>query len=217
MEFDNSFEVPLPPAETFGVLMDVRGIAPCMPGAKLTEVVDDKTYKGEIAVRLGPVALTFAGTVRFEEIDTIRHAARVRAQGNDAKGRGSAQSVATFRLEPTADGSKVLVHTDLTLSGAVAQYGRGVGMIQATAAALMNQFAGNLKAQLAQRAPAPQAAAAPSVPPAATSATPPVAPPPAAPPSPAPMPAAAKPISGVTLMWTVLWNSIRRLFTGRSG
>jgi carbon monoxide dehydrogenase subunit G len=129
--------------------MNIQGIAPCMPGAQLTEVVDDKTYKGNIAVRLGPVALTFAGTVIFEEIDNAGHSARVRAQGNDAKGRGSAQAKATFRLESAGAGSKVLVHTDLTLSGAVAQYGRGVGMIQATASALMNQFANNLKKQLA--------------------------------------------------------------------
>jgi carbon monoxide dehydrogenase subunit G len=136
--------------------MNVQGIAPCMPGAKLTEVVDDKTYKGEIGVRLGPVALTFAGMVIFEEIDNTNHTARVKAQGSDAKGRGAAQAAATFRLEPSANGSKVLVHTDLTLSGAVAQYGRGVGMIQATASALMNQFANNLKKQLAD----PDAAAA---------------------------------------------------------
>src|SRR5215475_11400596 len=140
--------------------MDIKRIAPCMPGAELTEVVDDKTYKGNIGVRLGPVALTFAGTVVFEEIDNTGHSARVRAQGNDAKGRGAAQAKATFRLEPTATGSKVLVHTDLTLSGAVAQYGRGVGMIQATATQIMNQFANNLKAQLA--AGAPQAAPAAS-------------------------------------------------------
>jgi uncharacterized protein len=149
MEFDNSFEVPLPPNEAWPVLMNVQGIAPCMPGAQLTEVVDDKTYKGNIGVRLGPVALTFAGTVVFEEIDNAGYSARVRAQGNDAKGRGSAQAKTTFRLEPSAVGSKVLVHTDLSLSGAVAQYGRGVGMIQATASALMNQFASNLKKQLA--------------------------------------------------------------------
>ena len=159
MEFDNSFEVPLPPSEAWPVLMDIRGIAPCMPGAQLTEVVDDKTYKGQIGVRLGPVALTFAGTVMFEEIDNTNHKARVKAQGNDAKGRGAANAAATFQLEPSAMGSKVKVHTDLTLSGAVAQYGRGVGMIQATAAALMNQFAGNLKAQLAAR---PTATATPA-------------------------------------------------------
>jgi carbon monoxide dehydrogenase subunit G len=148
MEFDNAFEVPLPPEQAWLVLMNIQGIAPCMPGAQLTEVVGDKTYKGNIGVRLGPVALTFAGTVVFEEIDDVNRTARVRAQGNDAKGRGSAQAKATFRLEPSAAGSKVLVHTDLSLTGAVAQYGRGVGMIQATASALMNQFANNLKKQL---------------------------------------------------------------------
>jgi carbon monoxide dehydrogenase subunit G len=154
MEFDNSFEVPLPPDQAWPVLMNIQGIAPCMPGAQLTEVVDDKTYKGNIAVRLGPVALTFAGTVTFEEIDNTGHKARIRAQGNDAKGRGSAHASSTFHLEPTEAGSKVLVHTDLTLSGAVAQYGRGVGMIQATASTLMNQFANNLKKQLADPAAA---------------------------------------------------------------
>src|SRR5215468_5540476 len=162
MEFDNSFEVPLPADDAWKVLMDIRRIVPCMPGAELTEVVDDRTYKGKIGVRLGPVALAFAGTVKFEEIDDINHRARVAAQGNDAKGRGSANATATFRLEPENGGSKVLVHTNLTLSGAVAQYGRGVGIIQMTAAQIINQFANNLKAQLGPvaAAPAPAAAAA---------------------------------------------------------
>src|SRR5579862_10025515 len=172
MEFDNTFEVPLPPAEAWPVLMNIQGIAPCMPGAQLTEVVDDKSYKGNIAVRLGPVALTFAGLVTFEEIDNANHTARVKAQGTDAKGRGSAQAAATFRLEPSASGSKVLVHTDLTLSGAVAQYGRGVGIIQATAAQIMSQFAANLKAQIGDRGPEaaglqPSPAGPPQPPPAA--------------------------------------------------
>src|SRR5580765_1275063 len=138
MEFDNAFEVPLPPAQAWPVLMNIQGIAPCMPGAQLTEVVDDKSYKGNIAVRLGPVALTFAGLVTFEEIDNTNHTARGKAQDS---------------------GAKVLVHTDLTLSGAVAQYGRGVGMIQATATALMNQFANNPKKQLADPPEAAIAAA----------------------------------------------------------
>src|SRR5262245_59064154 len=167
--------------------MDIRRIAPCMPGAELTEVVDDKTYKGRIGVRLGPVALTFAGTVTFEEIDNANHSARVKAQGTDAKGRGGANATASFRVEPAAGGSKVLVHTDLVLSGAVAQYGRGVGMIQATAAQIINQFAGNLKAQLA----AAPVAAASSDAPVSTSAPPPT----------------AGPISGFALMAKVLWDA----------
>jgi uncharacterized protein len=199
VEFDNSFEVPLPPAQAWPVLMDIKRIAPCMPGAELTEVVDDKTYKGKIGVRLGPVALTFAGTVMFEEIDNANHRARVKAQGTDAKGRGGANATASFRLEPVASGSKVLVHTDLALSGSVAQYGRGVGMIQATAAQIINQFAGNLKTQLA----AAPAAAAPDV----------AAPGVSAPAASAPPPA-AKPISGFSLMAKVLWDAIVRLFRG---
>jgi uncharacterized protein len=189
VEFDNSFEVPLPPDQAWPVLMDIRRIAPCMPGAELTEVVDEKTYKGKIGVRLGPVALTFAGTITFEEIDNVNHRARVKAQGTDAKGRGGANASATFRLEPSAGGAKVLVHTDLSLSGSVAQYGRGVGMIQATAAQIINQFAGNLKAQLAAT-PVAAASAAPG---------------------------AARPISGFALMMKVLWDAIVRLFRGGGG
>ena len=220
MEFDNSFEVPLPPDKAWPVLMDIERIAPCMPGAQLTEVVDKTTYKGNIAVRLGPVALTFAGTVKFEAIDDAARTARVKAQGADAKGRGGANAAASFRLEPTPAGSRVLVHTDLALSGAVAQYGRGVGMIQATAAQLMKQFAENLKAQLAAAAAAPTPPApAPS---AAATAAPAGAPAPAAPDAPtaappgSPPPPAAKPISGFSLMARVIWDAIRRLFGGRS-
>jgi carbon monoxide dehydrogenase subunit G len=207
MEFDNTFEVPLPPAEAWPVLMDIQRIAPCMPGAQLTEVVDATTYKGNIAVRLGPVALTFAGLIKFEEIDDANHTARVKAQGTDAKGRGGANAAASFRLEPAGAGSKVVVHTDLTLSGAVAQYGRGVGMIQATAAQLMKQFADNLKKQLAAT-PAAVAASALSAgtstaAPSAASAPQPVASQP---------PPAAAPISGFSLVARVIWDAIMRLF-----
>src|SRR6185295_8689102 len=130
MELDNSFEVPLPPAQAWKVLLDIERIAPCMPGAELTEVIDKSTYKGKIAVRLGPVALAFAGVVKFDQIDDANHTARISAQGSDAKGRGGANASTTFRLDPAGAGSKVIVHTNLTLSGSVAQYGRGVGIIQ---------------------------------------------------------------------------------------
>ena len=213
MEFDNTFEVPLPPAEAWPVLMDIQRVAPCMPGAQLTEVIDDRTYKGNIGVRLGPVALTFAGLVKFEDIDNEKHTARVKAQGNDAKGRGGANAAASFRLEPTPTGSKVLVHTDLTLSGSVAQYGRGVGMIQATASQLMKQFADNLKKQIGSQ----PAAAAPSAPVAAAPGAPATAAPAiATAPVAVPPPPAAKPISGFSLMVKVLWASIVKVFTGRA-
>jgi hypothetical protein len=201
MEFENSFEVPLPPAGAWAVLMDIERIAPCMPGAELTEVVDATTYKGRIAVRLGPVALTFAGTIKFEEIDAANYTAKVKAQGSDAKGRGGAQAEASFRLEPIAAGSRVLVHTNLALSGAVAQYGRGVGIIQSTAGALIQQFADCLKTRFVR----PQAAAA--------SDTAGGSPPPTAP---QPMPPTATPISGFSLLAKVLWDRIRALFGQRA-
>jgi carbon monoxide dehydrogenase subunit G len=196
MEFDNAFEVPLPPAQAWKVLLDIERIAPCMPGAELTEVLGENRYKGKINVRLGPVALTFAGLVKFDEIDEGNRTARVSAQGTDAKGRGGANAVSVFRLEPAGNGSKVLVHTNLSLSGAVAQYGRGVGIIQATATQLMNQFAAGLKEKFAQgqEAPPPAPATAPS-----------------ASPVPASSPA-AKPISGLALMGKVVWNWIIDLF-----
>jgi carbon monoxide dehydrogenase subunit G len=220
MEFDNSFDVPLSPAQAWAVLMDIRRIAPCMPGAALTEVVDAQNFRGKIAVRLGPVALAFAGRVQFEDIDEANHSARVKAQGSDDKGRGSANATATFRIEPADIGSRVFIHTDLMLSGAVAQYGRGVGMIQATAAQIIGQFAGNLREQL-ERQPA---AATPDVP------SPPIVPERMdAPLRPAPMPAsgrpspppempppAAKPISGLTLLARVIWQRVRALFSGRN-
>jgi uncharacterized protein len=206
MEFDNSFEVPLPPAEAWKLLLDIERIAPCMPGAELTEVVGENRYKGKIGVRLGPVALTFAGIVTFEQIDDAARTARVAAQGTDAKGRGGANAASVFRLEPAGDGCKVLVHTSLTLSGAVAQYGRGVGIIQATAAQLMNQFAKCLKEKLAQEGPA-AAVAKPAAPP-------PLAPSPSIVPSPPP-PAAApatKPISGFALLAKAVCSWFTGLF-----
>jgi hypothetical protein len=196
MEFDNSFEVPLPPEQAWPVLMDIRRIAPCLPGAELTEVLGDDSYKGKVSVRLGPVSLAFVGVVKFENIDNAAHTARVKAQGSDNKGRGAANATASFRLEPAGTGSKVLVHTDLSLSGAVAQYGRGASMIQATASQIINQFAANLRAQLA--APATAGSGSPVGAPAAP-------------------PTAAKPISGFSLMAKVLWEAILNLFRRSRG
>jgi len=164
-----------------------------MPGAELTEIIDPQNFSGKISVRLGPVALAFAGRVAFSSIDAIRHTARVTAAGSDAKGRGGANATATFRIEPDALGSKVLIHTDLMLSGAVAQYGRGAGMIQATAAQIIGQFAGNLRAQLTRQ----QATATASMPAAST-------------------PPAAKPISGLSLLARVIWQRIVALFSSRA-
>ena len=201
MEFDNAFDVPLPPDEAWRTLMDIERIVPCMPGAELTQRVDDRTFKGKVGVRLGPVALSFNGTAKFEEVDDAARTARVKAAGTDAKGRGGANAVATFRVEPAEAGARVLVHTNLTLSGSVAQYGRGAGMIQDVAEQLIKQFSTSLRAMVGAQAPAAAVPAPSSAGPA-----------PDAPVAAQPLPPPAKPISGFSLMLRVLWNSLRRLF-----
>jgi carbon monoxide dehydrogenase subunit G len=200
MQFSNSFEVSLPPDEAWKTLMDIPRIAPCMPGAELTEVVDAETYKGKVAVRMGPVVLAFAGTAKFEERDDAAHTARVKAQGADAKGRGGANAAVNFRLEPSAAGSKVLIDTDLNLSGSVAQYGRGAGMIQTIAAQLINQFAKALERQIAQSAPlgAPETPSDSNGHPKPEAAALPV----------------AKPIGGFSLVLQALWAGIAGMFRG---
>jgi carbon monoxide dehydrogenase subunit G len=210
MEFDNAFEVPLPPAQAWKVLLDIKGIAPCMPGAELSEVVSTDTYKGKINVRLGPVALTFAGLVKFDEIDEAHHTARVSAQGTDAKGRGGANATSVFRLEPAGTGSRVLVHTNLNLSGAVAQYGRGVGIIQATSAQLMNQFAKALREKLAQSGALQSGTSGGQAPEASPVAQP--SPTSARPDPGASAPAPAKPIGGFTLLAKAAWSWFLGLF-----
>jgi carbon monoxide dehydrogenase subunit G len=193
MEINNSFEVPLPPKEAWKVLMDIERIAPCMPGAELTGVVDKDTYNGKVSVKLGPVALAFAGQVKFTEIDEANYKARVKGQGKDSKGRGGANATVDFKVDPVPQGSLVKVKTDLALSGAVAQYGRASGLIQDVASQLIGQFATCLRSQIEASRPA-AAASAPAQP---------------------AQPAAPKPISGFSLMLKVLWNAIRRLFGGK--
>ena len=167
MEFDNSFEVPLPAAEAWVVLMDIERIVPCVPGAELTEVVDKDNFKGKVSVRLGPVALTFAGRAEFEERDDQTFSARVKAQGSDSKGRGGANADVTFRLVSTGAATTLVeIHTNLQLSGSVAQYGRGVGMITDVASQIIGKFADCLRDQVTdaevsgetEAVPPPQAA-----------------------------------------------------------
>lgn len=199
MEFDNTFEVPVPVDEAWSILMDIERIAPCVPGAELTEVVDANTYKGKISVKLGPVALTFNGQTTFEEKDEASHSAKLKAQGTDAKGRGGAHANVDFGMEPSDNGTKVLIHTNLQLSGAVAQYGRGVGMVSDLAQQIIGQFADNLeKNVIAPPAAAPAADTSGDAAPADAAPTPP------------PQPAAPVQVGGMGLK--VLWNAIKRLF-----
>ena len=131
-------------------------MAACVPGAELTEVLGDDQYKGRIAVRLGPVALQFAGTVAFRERDASRHHAVISATGNELKGRGNAHARMVCDLRADGTNTRVEVETALDLAGQVAQYGRGAAMIENVAQQLMNDFASALALdmQAAERATA---------------------------------------------------------------
>ena len=197
MIISNSFEIPLPPAEAWPLLMDVPRIAPCLPGAELLEALPDNAYKGKVSVRLGPVALAFTGTAKFEEINEAARTARLKAQGADQKGRGNAAAKVVFGLVPVEGGTRVNVETDLTLSGAVAQYGRAAGMMQEVAQQIIGQFARALQDMLQAQRPA----VADAAPVGESHHVAEVA-----------APVAAKPISGFALIFRVLLNSMLGLF-----
>ena len=144
MEFTNKFHVPLPIDQAWALLLDVPRIMPCLPGAKLTEVVGPGKYKGSVSVKLGPVSLTFNGLVELVKQDDVAHIAWLKGSGVDPKGRGGAQSEFSFALTEAGAGTDVLVTTNLALSGSVAQYGRGSGMISEVAAQILKQFEKNL-------------------------------------------------------------------------
>jgi carbon monoxide dehydrogenase subunit G len=216
MEIKNAFEVEAPIDHVWAYLLDVTKVAPCMPGAELTEAVNDTTWKGNVTVRLGPVKMGFGGTVVMTERDDAAHHVVLKADGREQRGRGAASALITTDMSEAGAGTKVEFVTDLTITGAAAQYGRG--MIQDISSKLTNEFAECLKSNIAAEeaargaaAPAetasPAAPAAPAAPavPEAASTTPPAegsaaaagasvaepAPPAAAAPAPAAPPARA--------------------------
>lgn len=145
MKFDNTFTVPVPPAEAWPLLLDVPTIAPCLPGAEITEVTGERKYRGRAKVKIGPVLLTFNGEAEIVDVDDAAMTAKVVGRGDDEKGRGSASAEVGFALAPDPAGARVNVSTDLNLVGSVAQYGRGAGLIHSIAGQLIGQFARNLE------------------------------------------------------------------------
>jgi carbon monoxide dehydrogenase subunit G len=200
MLIENEFEVPAPVDRLWAYLLDVERVAPCMPGAELTEVVDERTWKGKVNVKFGPVSLSFAGTVTMEERDDALHRVVLKAQGMEQRGKGAASANVTSWLEPGDGATRVKMQADITLSGFVAQVSRG--MLPDVSARLTQQFADCLRANMAALEAAP-AAPAEAVAPAA----------------PAPAPPRAEAIGGLRLGFWALLRAIarffRRLFGGR--
>ena len=157
MKIENSFEVDAPPEAAWALLMDVPRVIPCMPGATLAETVDDDHWKAKLAVKLGPISLSFDADVTRESADVATRHAVLATSARESRGRGSANATIASTLAETDGGTRVDIVTDLTLTGPVAQYGRG--MVQSVAGQLTAQFATCLQKQLAAPAPAAEVAA----------------------------------------------------------
>jgi carbon monoxide dehydrogenase subunit G len=209
MLIENAFTVDVDPEFLWHYLLDVEKIAPCMPGAELTEVVDDRTWKGKLNAKFGPVSLSFAGTVTMEERDDAAHRVTLSAKGMEAKGKGAATAKVTSWLEPPVDGSTtVKMEADITLTGAAAQLSRG--LLPEISKKLTQQFADCLASSIE----ASQAAAAPAAAGGREAERPSGAGAAAA--APAATPTVAKPVGGIRLglsaIWAVIVGFFRRLF-----
>jgi uncharacterized protein len=159
MRIENTVEVDAPLDRVWALVNDIPRVAPCMPGAALTGVVDDQTYEGTVAVKLGPLRMAYKGKVVVEAVDEANHSARLAASGRDTKGAGTARASVETRLEPAGDShTRLHVTSDVQLTGKVASFGRG-GAINDVATRLFGQFADCLRATL-EAGPAAEPAAA---------------------------------------------------------
>jgi carbon monoxide dehydrogenase subunit G len=210
VRLENSFEVPAPPEAAWQLLTDVPRVVPCMPGATLTEVVDENTFKATMAVKLGPIGLQFGTDIVRDTADETAHTTRMTANARELKGRGGARATIESSLEPAGEGTKVTVVTDLALQGAVAQYGRGV--VADVANQLVVKFAECLAAQL-QEGDARSDGASGAAGSTALAGNGAASAAPAAPAS--PQQPAAVPINGLTLVLKAMLRPITRLFHRR--
>lgn len=125
MELSNEFEVPVPVDDAWVILTDVERIAPCLPGAQLEESEGDE-YRGTVKVKVGPITAQYKGAARLVEADADAHRAVIEAQGRDTRGQGNASATITMSLAADGAGTEVSIDNDVTVTGKVAQFGRGV-------------------------------------------------------------------------------------------
>ena len=206
MLMENEFTVAAPIDFLWSYLLDVEKIAPCMPGAELTEIVDDKNWKGKLNAKFGPVSMSFAGTVTIESRDDAAHRVVLTAKGMEQKGKGAANAKVTSWLEPgPSDGvTTVKMEADITLTGAAAQLSRG--LLPEISKKLTQTFADCLQESMAAEQTTREGTAA------AASEAEPVA----AGVAPAKPPVVAKPVGGIGLgiaaIWSIIANFFRKLF-----
>ena len=170
MDLNHEFEVPVTVDEAWKILTDVERIAPCLPGAELQEIEGD-TYRGVVKVKVGPIQAQFKGQASFVERDDTAHKAVLRGEGRDTGGKGNASALITAQLTGITSGStKVEVTTDLSITGKIAQFGRGA--MADISDKILGQFVENLNTLTASQPAAPAAEAPAAAQPAAADAGP---------------------------------------------
>ncbi len=153
MELRHAFTVPARVERTWETFMDLQGVAGCFPGATVTRV-DGDSFDGTCKVRLGPIALVYAGSGTFVERDDHIHRAVIQAMGKDKRGNGTAGATVTIALAADGDGTAVDVSTDLSVTGKPAQFGRGV--MQDVSDKLLGQFVACLEQRFVEPGPGPE-------------------------------------------------------------
>jgi uncharacterized protein len=215
VKLEHSFQVQAPLDRVWDALIDVERVAPCLPGAEVTEAGEDGTYRGTFSVRLGPTTAAYRGELAMEEVDADAHRAVMRASGQDKRGQGSAKATIVSTMREEGGATTVDVETDFTITGRLARFGRG-GMIQDVSNRLLRDFSDCLQKTIETSEATPEAAASEpgggeglpgQEPPEAGTATAPS--PPAAP---APR---AKPVGGFSLFFRALLDRIRRALRRR--
>jgi uncharacterized protein len=140
MVITTRFELGVPVESAWAYLLDVPKIAHCVPGASLTEVIDDKTYAGKVEVKLGPIGVSYKGKITLESVDETTHTVKIKAEGTETRGRGGASATMTAELQANGAATSVVMTTDLAVSGVVAQFGR-TGIMQEVAQRMAQRFA----------------------------------------------------------------------------
>lgn len=149
MELKNEFRVGVPIERAWATLTDVEYIAPCMPGAQLTEI-DGEEFKGQVKIKVGPITAQYKGVARFKEKDESARKVVLDASGRDTRGAGNAAAEVTAEMTPDGDGTKIVITTDLKVTGKVAQFGRGV--MADVSEKLIGQFVDSLEQKLVDAA-----------------------------------------------------------------
>jgi uncharacterized protein len=210
MKLEHSFQVAAPLDRVWEALIDVERVAPCLPGAEVTEAGEDGTYRGTFSVRLGPTTAAYRGELAMEEVDADSHRAVMRASGQDKRGQGSAKATIVSTMREEGGATTVDVETDFTITGRLARFGRG-GMIQDVSNRLLRDFSDCLQKAIETAEASPEGGAPEASPPEAGA--PAAGSPTAAGPSPAAPPAPrAKPVGGISLLLGALLDRIKRVF-----